>query len=116
MTERTREELADILNRVAKRFLNSSPEEGWRGYAKHLDEAAQRLREMPDGERIGYVPLAAFRTAAAATGEHSYPMVPAALTPIWQDSVPVFLHTQEPTAQKRTEHPVSSEEENDATT
>ena len=51
MTERTREELADILNRVAKRFLNSSPQEGWIGYAKHLDAAARRLRER-DGERI----------------------------------------------------------------
>ena len=55
-------------------------------------EAAQRLRAMPEGERIGYVPLADFRRAVAVTGEFGDPMVPASLTPIWQDSIPVTIH------------------------
>ncbi len=51
------------------------------------------LLESEQGEQDGYVSASDFVRAREAAGEFSNPHTPVSKTPIWTDSVPVYLGT-----------------------
>ena len=126
MTERTREELVERLewllayfNDETDKYLSPHPDfikniEGFDETAIEPDlrAAAQRLEEMPDGERIEvWAQADDLDVSDVPMAERDYIQVWWE-KPVTIETVPAILtlHPQEPTAQKRTARPVSSGE------
>ena len=103
MTERTNEELADVLDRIHVPVSHKA--------GNALKEAARRLREM-DGERIEGCQIG----SAFTRGDDYAFSVTVKLPPggslhkMLLQRCTLVLHPPEPTGQKRTNDPVSSEE------
>ena len=122
--ETTNEELADALEAATEPNYILGAGDKWR-----LREAARRLREMPDGERKALELLVAHERGLNPPGIASSVHGLHCVYCDWsddsysakiehEDDCPItiglaVLHPQEPTAQKRTERPSSSEEKND---